>query len=595
MTAPSPAAAQRLIVAIVTSHNRRPKTIAALESFFAQTGAGFQLRGVLVDDRSTDGTAATVAGAFPAVDVLDGTGSLFWARGMAAAEQKAVICDPDYLLWLNDDVTLFPGALDRLVAVAEQSRPGPVVVAGAVQDPVTSATTYGGVVRRDWHPMRYALAEPQDAVIEVDTVHGNVLLVPRETYRLLGGIDGVFEHAYADFDYGLRLRDVGGRCLLAPGHAGACEQNMAAHPTILDTGRWQDRWRFALSPKGRPIRSQVRYLKRHGGPAWPVFAASPYLRTLLQPVRAPAAAEGGALRGESAMGLHLMVLDGTIAAYRVPTLAALRQRVGSLVVGVSQIEPDVARALGEHGVQVRVIAGIRLPRTWKHPQGFRESSPLDLPFGAYAAIRAERPDVLVSGDIGMRTLQALVYRTSHRLARCLVWTRLSEHSELGRPALQQALRPRALKGADAVIVNGESGRRYIEGLGVPSSRIRIIPQATTSPHSAVAPGPTAGGRIRLLVVCRLVELKGVQILLDVLPRCEPGRFELTIVGDGPYRTSLEERARGVDVPVTFAGHLGGEDSPTRTPRRTTWSFRRCRTSGARRERGVRRRTSRDRQ
>ena len=108
-------------------------------------------------------------------------------------------------------------------------------------------------------------------------------------------------------------------------------------------------------------------------------------------------------------------------------------------------------------------------------------------------------------------------------------------------------------------MNGESGRRYIEGLGVPSTRIRVIPQATTSPHSAVAPGPTAGGRIRLLVVCRLVELKGVQILLDVLPRCEPGRFELTIVGDGPYRTSLEERARGVEVPVTFAGHLAGEE------------------------------------
>ena len=413
MTVPSPAAAQRLIVAISTSHNRRQKTIAALESFFAQTGPGFQLRAVLADDRSTDGTASTVAAAFPAVDVLDGTGSLFWARGMAAAEQKAVTYDPDYLLWLNDDVTLFPGSLDRLVAVAEQSRPGPVVVAGAVQDPVTSATTYGGVVRRDWHPMRYALAEPQDAVIEVDTVHGNVLLVPRETYRLLGGIDGVFEHAYADFDYGLRLRDIGGRCLLAPGHAGTCEQNMAAHPTILDTGRWQDRWRFTLSPKGRPIRSQVRYLKRHGGPAWPVFAASPYLRTLLQPVRAQAAVEGGAQPGESAMGLRLMMIDGTIAAYRVPTLAALRRHVGSLVVGVSQIEPDVARALGEHGVQVRVIAGIRLPRTWKHPQGFRESSPLDLPFGAYAAIRAERPDVIVSGDIGMRTLQALAYRTSH--------------------------------------------------------------------------------------------------------------------------------------------------------------------------------------
>jgi glycosyltransferase involved in cell wall biosynthesis len=270
----------RRVNAILTAHDRRDLTLACLRSFFAQNVPRTELRAVVVDDGSSDGTADAVSEAFPAAEVITGTGDLFWARGMATAEAVAVQGAPDYLLWLNDDVSLYPGALQRLLGVAEIPRERPVLVAGAVCDPLTGVTTYGGMWRRDWHPLRYSLVEPLEVPVTVDTVHGNVLLVPRRTYLALGGIDGNFAHSYADNDYGLRLRRAGGENVLTAGHVGTCAPNNVIAASLDPTLPLSARWKFLHSRKGRPLGSQVRFLRRHGGPFWPIYLLPPYVRLL---------------------------------------------------------------------------------------------------------------------------------------------------------------------------------------------------------------------------------------------------------------------------------------------------------------------------
>jgi GT2 family glycosyltransferase len=270
----------RRVVAILTAHDRRDLTLACLRSYFAQNVPGTELRAVVVDDGSSDGTAGAVSEAFPAAEVITGMGDLFWARGMATAEAAAMRSDPEYLLWLNDDVSLYPDALHRLLAVAEIPRGRPALFAGAVCDPVTGVTTYGGMRRRDWHPLRYSLVTPLDVPTNVDTVHGNVLLVPRETYQLVGGIDGGFAHSYADNDYGLRLRRAGGENVLIAGHVGTCAPNDIITANLDPSLPFSLRWRFLHSRKGRPLGSQVRFLRRHGGAFWPIFVLPPYVRLL---------------------------------------------------------------------------------------------------------------------------------------------------------------------------------------------------------------------------------------------------------------------------------------------------------------------------
>jgi GT2 family glycosyltransferase len=269
------------VVALLAAHNRRASTLNCLSSYFRQeVEPGVGLSAVLVDDGSSDGTASAVRERFPEVVVLKGDGSLFWAQAMALAEQTARELNPDFLLWLNDDVVLDRAAVQRLTDTAALAGGDACVVVGAVRDPVSAEITYSGVRRSRFHPLRFTLVEPSEHPIEVDTFNGNVVLISGEAMRRVGSIDGGFRHEAADFDYGLRARKAGVPRLLAPGALGVCTRNAASAPWADRSIGVGQRWRALISEKGYPPRSRARYLRRHGGPAWPVFWVSPYLRAL---------------------------------------------------------------------------------------------------------------------------------------------------------------------------------------------------------------------------------------------------------------------------------------------------------------------------
>jgi GT2 family glycosyltransferase len=265
------------VTAILACHNRRALTVRALHSFFYKiVETTVELDAVLVDDGSSDGTANAVAAQWPRLRVIQGTGSLYWAGAMAIAEREAIDAAPDYLLWLNDDVELAPHALKCLLQTACSS--APAIAVGPVADPVTNQVTYTGLRRVDRHPMHFHPVLPTPQVSVVDTFNGNVVLIPRQIYMAVGGIDGGFRHAVADFDYALRARRLGFKALLAPLVVGACGRRDFV-------GSWRDpsldpisRWRRALGPKGIPPRATARYLRRHGGRLWWAYWSFPYLR-----------------------------------------------------------------------------------------------------------------------------------------------------------------------------------------------------------------------------------------------------------------------------------------------------------------------------
>jgi len=265
------------VVALLACHNRKDRTTACLTSLFDQDVPGHEIEAILIDDGSSDGTADAVLALFDKVEVIRGSGSLFWARSMALAEQRAMRRSPDYLLWLNDDVVLYRYALRTLFEARNQSTDARIVV-GSLVDPEVGCPTYGGVERVDWHPMRYALVAPADGTPRpCTTFNGNVVLVPRPVYRELGGIDGRFSHAYADFDYGLRARALGFDLIVTGTAVGTCAHGRAAvweEPSLsLAT-----RYRLLLGRKGVPTGSSARYLRRHGGRLWPIYFLATYLK-----------------------------------------------------------------------------------------------------------------------------------------------------------------------------------------------------------------------------------------------------------------------------------------------------------------------------
>ena len=201
--------------ALLTCHNRRKHTLECLESLRATAIPGVTAKVHLVDDGSNDGTAEAVAAAYPDVQINRGSGDLFWGGGMRLAFTRAVPARPDYVLWLNDDVVLDPDALERLLttyaSLCAERRPLSVVV-GSTRDPQTGVTTYGGVRRTSrLRRMAFSLVTPTDTPQACDTMNGNVVLIPRSVYSVVGNMDQSFTHGGGDTDYGLRLARPGAR------------------------------------------------------------------------------------------------------------------------------------------------------------------------------------------------------------------------------------------------------------------------------------------------------------------------------------------------------------------------------------------------
>lgn len=274
------------IAVLLACHNRRQHTMECLESLRAASVPGIAVDVHLVDDASSDGTADAVAAAYPDVEITRGSsGDLFWGGGMRLAFDRAVTAKPDHLLWLNDDVVLDRDALAQLLATyatlcAERQLLS--IVAGATRDPKTGATTYSGVRRHSrLRRMAFTLVEPMGEPQPCETMNGNIVLVPRSVYSVVGNVDQRFTHAMGDFDYGLRARSAGCQVFVAPRTLGTCSANSRSGTFRDEAASGPERLRRAASIKGLPFSEWAEFCRRYGGPLWPVLTISPYVRTFM--------------------------------------------------------------------------------------------------------------------------------------------------------------------------------------------------------------------------------------------------------------------------------------------------------------------------
>lgn len=273
-----------MIVAILACHDRRTLTERALRSL--RTGAeraGAELKVVLFDDGSTDGTADAARAILPAeaLEVLQGPGDAFWAKGMATAERRALqqAGDDDLLLWLNDDVSLHDDAIEQLLVVLDGRKDR--IAVGATTDPSDGTMNYGGYVHVGPHPLKFRHLEPEGGPFPVDTFNGNCVLVPAPAARRIGGIEGGYSHGLADIDYGLRANRAGVVPLLVPRPVGTCPSHppAARRPVLAE-------WAAFRSIKGGGHPASMRTVLRRARPrTWPVYFGWSYTTWWLRAAR----------------------------------------------------------------------------------------------------------------------------------------------------------------------------------------------------------------------------------------------------------------------------------------------------------------------
>ncbi|HNY85214.1 MAG TPA: glycosyltransferase family 4 protein [Candidatus Hydrogenedentes bacterium] len=120
----------------------------------------------------------------------------------------------------------------------------------------------------------------------------------------------------------------------------------------------------------------------------------------------------------------------------------------------------------------------------------------------------------------------------------------------------------AMRRARRVVACADAVRDALLARGVAPGKLRVARNAAPAPR-AVGAEELAALRARhgleecgltALYAGRLVEGKGLETLLDALPRARG--WAAVLLGDGPLRPALEAHARRLKVPTVFPGHCG---------------------------------------
>lgn len=234
------------IAVLLTCFNRVDITVACLKSLYdAILPENVSIDVFLVDDGSTDGTSNSVRLNFPDVNVICGTGSLYWNRGMHLAWESAIKKkEYDFYLWLNDDVTLFKTSIVDLLHVANKKHDS-IIVGVMIDEQIEDKITYGGKTSEG-----IALIPNGKIQLCEGVFNGNLVLVPSLVKSEVGILDPIFPHAIGDIDYAMRARRNGFKTYIGPSASGFCSNNEFLPRWCLPNVPLIKRFKILYSPLG---------------------------------------------------------------------------------------------------------------------------------------------------------------------------------------------------------------------------------------------------------------------------------------------------------------------------------------------------------
>ena len=271
-----------MIYVVIPVYNRRQLTAACLACLRAQTEPH---RVVVVDDGSTDGTAALITRDFPGVTVLIGTGSLWWAGGTNLGIRYVLEhCQPtndDFILTLNDDTEVAPDYLATLL-LAHRSNPPGIIGSISVDIREPARLLYAGTRLNTWSAMFRDVASSQfnnhyDQIangpdyLPTDCLPGRGMLIPKRVFDAIALFDEVhFPHHMADIDFSIRARKAGFPLLVAT-HCVVYEHADATGLQLNKPVSLRVFWQ-ALFATRSPIKLTTRYqFARRHAPITPLY------------------------------------------------------------------------------------------------------------------------------------------------------------------------------------------------------------------------------------------------------------------------------------------------------------------------------------
>ncbi len=268
-----------LVYVVVVTWNQCEVTLACLASLVQMTYPNFRV--VVVDNASTDGTAAAIRRRYPHIQVVCTEQNMGYPGGCNVGLRYALKKHTDYIFAINNDVTVDPAILDELMKhrapevgiiapkIYYADKPNTIWSVGGRRHAWTLEMTHRGdnqVDRGQW-----------EEVIEQDYLIGCAHLFFRPLLEDIGLLDAGYYFYYDDVDICIRAQRAGYRLLLVP------QARMWHKVADSSGGVGTPRERYYMA------RSSVRFFRKHVQ-GWRWLAVIPFrtgsaIKTLLRLAR----------------------------------------------------------------------------------------------------------------------------------------------------------------------------------------------------------------------------------------------------------------------------------------------------------------------
>ncbi len=117
----------------------------------------------------------------------------------------------------------------------------------------------------------------------------------------------------------------------------------------------------------------------------------------------------------SVLPVRVALLTTFIAPYSLPVWKALSKLVAELHVFIStKMEGNRDWDVYWDDLNLRVQKTITIVRREDHPLGFADKRYLHFPYDTVHCLRRCRPDVVISAELGLRTIQSALFRALTR-------------------------------------------------------------------------------------------------------------------------------------------------------------------------------------
>jgi GT2 family glycosyltransferase len=199
------------VVIVILNWNNPKDTLECIESVYGIDYPGAEV--VVVDNNSSDNSVELVSKQYPELHIIRNHENTGYAGGNNVGIHYAIEHDADYVFVLNNDCTVEPGCLKKLVTAASNNPDYGAVCPAVVNYYKPEEIVLSGQ-KINWFSGKISyrqipVSDIQQEIIEPDALSGTAILLPVNVIKQVGMFDKEYFLFYEDMDLSIRIKNAG--------------------------------------------------------------------------------------------------------------------------------------------------------------------------------------------------------------------------------------------------------------------------------------------------------------------------------------------------------------------------------------------------